>query len=98
MKKMRFFIDTHDKKNETFPEKITAKDLEEFYKSYQEACSEESVISMKIAVGFEEGRAFCLNIAPDKEAVERVHQKVGLPFDEITEVTTISSSDILLNS
>ncbi|MCH9813671.1 MAG: DUF4242 domain-containing protein [Epsilonproteobacteria bacterium] len=95
MQTLRFFMDTHDKKNETFPADISPKELEGFYQSYEDACKEEGVISLKIHVGFEEGRAFCLNMAPDVDAVYRVHQKVGLPYDTITEVTTISPADLL---
>ena len=96
MEQMRFFIDTHDKKNGTFPDSITPKELGEFYKSYEKACNEEGVVSLKIHAGFEDGKAFCLNMAKNKDAVRKVHKKVGLPFDEITEVNTISPSDLLL--
>ncbi len=92
---LHFYMDTHDKNNGTFPEGITPDALAEFYKNYEKACEEEGVISLKIHVGFNEGRAFCLNMAPDANAVFRVHQKVGLPFDSITEVSTISPADLL---
>lgn len=49
---------------------------------------------IRIHVGFDEGRAFCLNMAPDADAVRRVHEKVGLPFDMITEVTTVTPGDM----
>ncbi|MDD3596978.1 DUF4242 domain-containing protein [Sulfuricurvum sp.] len=92
---MHFYMDTHDKSNGTFPEGITPEGLAEFYKQYEKACEEEGVISLKIHVGFNEGRAFCLNMAPSISAVFNVHQKVGLPFDTITEVSTISPADLL---
>lgn len=95
MQNMRFFMDTHDKNNQTFPESISPADLEKFYTSYEVACKEEGVISLKIHVGFEEGRAFCLNMAPNADAVYRVHEKIGLPYDSITEVSSISPADLL---
>ena len=96
MQQMRYFIDTHDKQNGTFPPDITPEALAEFYKQYANACKEEGVISVNIHTGLEEGRAYCLNIAPNMEAVRKVHEKVGLPYDTITEVKSISSGDILL--
>ena len=92
---MRFFIDTHDKENQTFPDKIDTKGLEGFYEVYEQACKEEGVISLKIYAGLEQGRAFCINIAPNEEAVFNVHKKVGLPYDTITEVNSISPADLL---
>lgn len=61
-------------------------------------CAEEGVVSLRIHVGFDEGRAFCLNMAPDAEAVRRVHERVGLPFETITEVTTVTPGDMFLSS
>ena len=95
MQNMRFFMDTHDERQGTFPAGITPKEFESFYKLYEQACEEEGVISVKIHAGFSQGRAFCLNMAPNVEAVFRVHEKVGLPYTEITEISTISPSDLL---
>lgn len=98
MKKMRFFIDTHDKNNGTFPSEITTEQFKDFYKSYEEVCREEGVISLKIHAGLEDGRAFCLNMASDVESVFRVHERMGLPYDNITEVSSISPEDILFKN
>ncbi len=94
--KMKFFIDTHDKNSETFPAGITPAQMEGFYKKYELACEEEGVISLRIHVGFKDGKAFCFNMAPNAEAVKRVHDKVGLPFESITEVNTITPADLAL--
>jgi hypothetical protein len=96
MDQLKFFIDTHDKNSETFPAGITPTQMESFYKKYEEACAQEGVISLRIHVGFEDGKAFCLNMASNAQAVKRVHDKVGLPFESITEVNTISPSDLAL--
>lgn len=98
MQKMKFFIDTHDKSNGTFPAGISQDDFASFYDAYEAACAEEGVISLRIHVGFDEGRAFCLNMASDAEAVRRVHEKVGLPFDTITEVMTVTPGDMFFAS
>lgn len=94
MQAMRFFIDTHDRKNDTFPDGISLSQFEAFYANYEQACQAEGVIPLKVHVGFGEGRAFCFNMAPDAEAVKRAHARVGLPYDEITEVTTATPGDM----
>ena len=33
------------------------------------------------------GHVFCLSEAPDAEAVQRIHQRAGHPFDEVHEIT-----------
>lgn len=94
MQKMRFFIDTHDRARKTFPEQLSPEDFEGFFAQYEAACYEEGVVPLRTHVGFEDGRAFCFNMAPDAEAVRRAHERVGLPFDSITEVTTATPGDM----
>ena len=91
---MRMFIDTHDAANGTFPAGISKPDLAGFYEKYLEACHAEGVTSLRIHVGLEEGRAFCVNLADSADAVRRAHDRVGLPFDNITEVTDVSAFDL----
>jgi hypothetical protein len=90
---MRLFIDTHDQTKGTFPEGLTPDAFEGFYAAYEKACTEEGVVIIRTHVGYEDGRAFCLNLAPNAAAVRRAHEKAGLPFDSITEVTTASPTD-----
>jgi len=91
---MKMFVDTHDKANGTFPEGISRLDFAAFYAKYLEACREEGVTSIRIQLGLGEGRAFCVNLAPDADAVRRAHERVGLPFATITEVTEASPFDL----
>ena len=93
MQPMRFFIDTHDRKLKTFPDQLTPDEFEGFYALYEKACYAEGVVPLRIHVGYDDGRAFCLNMAPDAGAVERAHARVGLPFDSITEVKTATPGD-----
>lgn len=93
MQAMRFFLDTHDRALKTFPEQLTPADFEGFFEQYEKACYEEGVVPLRVHVGYETGRAFCLNMAPNAEAVKRAHDKVGLPYDSITEVTTATPGD-----
>lgn len=94
MQAMRFYIDTHDRTKGTFPEKLSTSDFEGFYAKYESVCREEGVVPLRTHVGFEDGRAFCFNMAPDADSVRRVHEKLGLPFDSITEVTTATPGDM----
>jgi hypothetical protein len=94
MRPMKFFVDTHDVRHGTFPAGLSAEDFAGFHAKYEEACRAEGVVSLRIHVGFGEGRAFCFNMAPDVDAVARVHARVGLPYDEITEVVTSTPGDL----
>jgi hypothetical protein len=93
MQSMRFFIDTHDRTRNTFPAGIGVTEFEGFYASYLAACQAEGVVPIRLHVGYEDGRAFCLNMAPDAEAVRRAHERAGLPFDSITEVQMATPGD-----
>lgn len=94
MQPMRLFIDTHDRNRDTFPRKLSPAEFEVFFAEYEKACYAEGVVPIRVHVGFDEGRAFCLNLAPDADAIRRAHERVGLPFDSITEVTTATPGDI----
>lgn len=93
MEKMKFFVDTHDSKNSTFPAGITPEQFEGFYAEYEKACYAENVIPVRVHVGYDDGRAFCLTMATDSDAVKRAHARVGLPFDTITEVKLATPGD-----
>ncbi len=94
MQKMKFFVDTHDQQRGTFPPGLTPEELASFLRKYEEACRAEGVVMLRVHAGLEAGRAYCFNMAPDADAVRRVHERVGLPFDTITEVTTVTPGDL----
>jgi hypothetical protein len=96
MTRMHLFIDTHDQANQTFPAGITPAQFEQFFDAFDKACAEEGVTIVRTHVGYGDGRAFCLTLAPTAEAVRRAHERVGLPFDSITEVKTASPDDTFL--
>jgi hypothetical protein len=93
MQTMKFFIDTHDVVNKTFPAGLTPDQFEGFFAKYEQACYDENVILLRVHLGYEDGRAFCFTMAPDVDAVRRAHARVGLPFDSITEVATATPGD-----
>ncbi|MEW5726295.1 MAG: DUF4242 domain-containing protein [Pseudomonadota bacterium] len=90
MERMRLFVDTHDVDKETFPSGLTEEQFKGFFADYEAACRAEGVVLLQVNLGLAAGRAFCLSMAPDAEAVRRAHSRVGLPFDSITEVRTAS--------
>lgn len=94
MEKMRLFVDTHDKARNTFPDGLSPEQFEAFFTQYEAACQAEGVVILQVNVGLEDGRAFCMTMAPDAEAVRRAHDRVGLPFDSITEVRSASPGTI----
>ncbi|HEY9079537.1 DUF4242 domain-containing protein [Magnetovibrio sp.] len=94
MNTMRFFVDTHDTQNGTFPESLNEEQFEQFFAQYKVACQEEGVVLLQVNVGLEDGRAFCMTMAPNAEAVRRSHERVGLPYASITEVKTATPGTI----
>lgn len=93
MQTMKFFLDTHDVASNTLPGGLTPEQFEPFYAQYLLACQAEEVVPLRLHIGYGEGRAFCFTMAPDAGAVRRAHERVGLPFDTITEVTTATPGD-----
>jgi hypothetical protein len=94
---MRLFIDTHDRARDTFPEKMSTKEFEAFFAQYEAACYAEGVVVLRLHLSLEAGRAFCLNMAPDIDAVRRAHDRLNFPYDSITEITTATPGDIFFN-
>lgn len=93
MEPMRFFIDTHNVANNTFPAGLSSRDFEGFFVTFEAACRAEGVVLLRAHAGLADGRAFCFTMAPDADAVRRAHARVGLPFDDITEVMTATPGD-----
>lgn len=93
MSNLRLFIDTHDKANQSFPDGLTPAAFEPVFEQYEAACRAEGVILVRVHLGYQDGRAFCLTMAPDADAVRRAHARIGLPIDTITEVQTASPAD-----
>lgn len=94
MRPMKFFIDTHDHRSNTFPAGITKDQFVAFFASYEKRSREEGNVILRAHVGIEDGRAYCFNMAPSAEHVRRAHEKAGLPFETITEVATATPGDL----
>jgi hypothetical protein len=94
MQKMKLFVDTHDKRTGTFPEEIEKDAFTGIYRKYAQACEDEGVVIVSTMISAEDGRMYCINLAPDSESIRRAHERVGLIFDSISEVSTASPGDI----
>lgn len=94
MQPMKFFLDTHDTRSQTFPAGITKPQFAEFFAKYEAICRDEGVVVLRVHVGFDDGRAYCFNMAPTADHVRRAHERAGLPFETITEVTTATPGDL----
>ena len=95
---MKMFIDIHDAANGTLPVGLTEAELKGVYKAYAEACEAEGITSLRAHAGLDQGRVFCVTLAPDAESVRRAHERVGMTYDSISEVTDISSFNMLLEN
>lgn len=73
MKPLHFYMDTHDKNKGTFPAALTPEQFEAFYAAYKKAMYDECVVPVRVHVSYEDGRAYCLTMSPDTEAVKRAH-------------------------
>jgi hypothetical protein len=94
---LKFYMDEHQREFDSFPkEQITDEEFAEVYKDFEKACEEEGVVPMGSHVNCHHGRAYCLIAAPNEEAVRRAHEKVGLPYNKITEIKRLTSLDLLL--
>ena len=94
MHPMKFFVDTHDQRSHTFPAGIGKQQFAEFFAKYEHFARQEGVVVLRVHVGIDDGRAYCFNMAPSSEHVRRAHEKAGLPFETITEVTTATPGDL----
>lgn len=94
MQKMKFFLDTHDRRSQTFPAGLTREQFAGFFAKYEQVAREHGVVVLRVHVGLEEGRAYCFTMAPAVEQVRKVHELLGLPYDVITEVSTATPGDL----
>jgi hypothetical protein len=90
---MKVFVDTHDQRTSTLPPGITKEQFALFFSGYEQAAHEEGIVVLQAHVGLEVGRVYCVHRAPTAEHVRRAHEKAGLPFETITEVTTVEGKN-----
>jgi hypothetical protein len=79
---MAQFMDVH-----TDMPGVTAEALLEAHRADVAIQAEENVDFQKAWGDPRTGHVFCLSEAPDAEAVQRIHERAGHPYDEIHEIT-----------
>jgi len=66
---------------------VTAEALLEAHRADLAIQDEESVDFKQAWADPESGHVFCLSEGPSKEAIQRIHERAGHPYDEIHEIT-----------
>jgi len=92
---MKYFIDTHDKTNGSFPQQELNE--EEFFANFdslEEAAKQFGVFGHAAHVNLKEGKAFCFMSGPDADSIRKAHQAINFPFDSITEVRRVTGADM----
>jgi hypothetical protein len=79
---MAQFIDVH-----THMAGVTAEALLEAHRADVAIQGDEQVDFRQAWGDPKTGHVFCLSEAPDAEAVQRIHERAGHPYDEIHEIT-----------
>ena len=79
---MAQFMDVH-----TTMRGVTAEALFEAHQADLAIQGEESVDFKQAWADPVTGHVFCLSEGPDREAVQRIHERAGHPYDEIHEIT-----------
>lgn len=92
---MKYFIDTHDRTKGSWPEaEVTEAEFIEIYSQFEKACEDEGGADLGAHVNVAEGKAYCFTKGPDADAIRRAHDRLGFPFDSITEVRRVTGVDL----
>ena len=91
---MKYFIDTHDKSKGSWPKQVTESEFVQLYSRFEAACEEQGGTDLGAHVNVAECKAYCFTKGPDAEAIRRAHEKLGFPFDSITEVRRVTGADL----
>ncbi|MBZ5581996.1 MAG: DUF4242 domain-containing protein [Acidobacteriia bacterium] len=92
---MKYFIDTHDRTKGSWPRReVSEAEFIDIYSGFEKACEDEGGADLGAHVNVAGGKAFCFTKGPDAEAIRRAHDKLGFPFDSITEVRRVTGVDL----
>ncbi|MBV8552696.1 MAG: DUF4242 domain-containing protein [Acidobacteriaceae bacterium] len=91
---MKYFIDTHDQSKGSWPREVSEDEFVALYSRFETACEEEGGADLGAHVNVAERKAYCFTKGPDAEAIRRAHEKLGFPFDSITEVRRVTGVDL----
>ena len=92
---MKYFIDTHDRAKGSFPAgEVTQDQFLAVYNGFEAALHAEGGFATGAHLNLAEGKAYCLTCADSEEALFAAHEKVGLPYDSVTQVQRVSGMDL----
>jgi hypothetical protein len=92
---VQYFIDTHDRSKGSFPaEAVTREEFLATYSGFDAALEEEGGFATGAHLNLSEGKAFCLTCASDVSVVAAAHEKIGMPYDSITQIQRVSGMDL----
>jgi hypothetical protein len=91
---MKYYIDTHDVKDGTFPEGVTEEQFIEVYSKFDDACHAVGGTAMGAHVNVQEGKAYCFTKNADKESLLKAHAAIGLKVSEVTEIKRVTGVDL----
>ena len=94
---MKYFIDTHDNSKGSWPTEVSEAEFVELYSGFEAACEAEGGADLGAHVNVAERKAYCFTKGPDADAIRRAHEKLGFPFDSITEVRRVTGVDLRPN-
>jgi hypothetical protein len=92
---VKYFIDTHDRTKNSYPaDEVSQEQFVAIYSDMDEALLSEGGFVTGAHVNLAEGKAFCQTAAEDEAAVAAAHEKIGFPYDSITQVHRVSGVDL----
>jgi hypothetical protein len=92
---VKYFIDTHDRTKNSYPaDEVSQEQFVAIYGDMDEALLSEGGFVTGAHVNLAEGKAFCQAAAEDEAAVAAAHEKIGFPYDSITQVHRVSGVDL----
>jgi hypothetical protein len=65
-----------------------------FFSGFDEAVEAGGGFAHGAHVNLPEGKAYCLTCADTEAVVAAAHEKIGLPFDSITQVQRVTGMDL----
>ncbi|RXJ73248.1 hypothetical protein CS022_10960 [Veronia nyctiphanis] len=94
MTKLKLFMDTLSRLDDSVPTFSSKQELEDFRAKYVEICEEEGVVNLVSHAGAQDGVATYLNLAKDIKAVQRANRRAGLPNFTTREVEQSAKDEL----
>jgi hypothetical protein len=92
---MKYFIDTHNREQGTFPSaELSETEFMAQFDELERIAPDFGAFAHAAHVNLRVGKAFCLMCGPNEEAIRKAHAAVHLPYDSITEVRRVTGVDL----